>query len=212
MDPFRFLPSINARAFGCMLCALGSLVGTQSLARAQQSQKTEQAAQPSQVEEIYIARSVRESRVAPTEYCTEARTGFKSTIEDQFTFRSTASRATDGRMIDTNLKTIGSGHGCFGLTADHPATYGFYMELLLGKTALKGIGECLQAKADFPERELTVFRCFLDLSDPLGNYVGGQLTTNTMGSLKLLGVDSDPPGYAQPSIATIRLWKKRAKP
>jgi hypothetical protein len=201
---------MNVNAFGCMLCALGGVVGTQSQACAQQSHKTGPAAQPDQVEEIYIARSVRESRVAPTEYCAEARTGFKSNIEDQYTFRSTTTSATDGRMIDTNVKTIGSGHGCFGPTTN-PATYNFYLELLLGSTALRGIGECLQTKSDFPERGLIVGRCFLDLSDPNGHYVGGQLTTNTMWSLKLMGLDSDPPGYAQPSIATIRVWKKRAK-
>ena len=197
------------KAFGCLLWAL-AVLGTQSLACAQQSQKTEHAAQPAQVEEIYIARSVRESRVAATEYCAEAKTGFKSNVEDQYTFRSTATRVTDGRMIDTNVKTIGSGHACFGQAAN-PATRNFYMELLLGVTLFIGRGECLTAKSDLPERGLTVVRCFLDLSDPLGHYVGGQLTTNTVGSLKLLGVDSDPPGYAQPSIATIRVWKKRAE-
>lgn len=127
-----------------------------------------------------------------------------------YTFRSTATRATDGRIIDTNVKTIGSGHACFGQSAN-PAASNFYMELLLGNAAFNGIGECLQVKSDYPERGMTVVRCFLDLSDPLGRYVGGQLTTNTMWSLKLLGVDSDPPGYAQPSIATMRVWKKRAE-
>lgn len=199
----------NVRAFGCMLGAL-AVLGTQSVACAQQSQKTMPAAQPAQVEEIYIARSVRESRIASTEYCGEAKTGFKSTIEDQYTFRSIATRATDGRMIDTNVKTIGSGHACFGQSAN-PAAYNFYMEFLLGNAAFKGIGECLQVKVDYPERGMTVVRCFLDFSDPLGRYVGGQLTTSTMWSLKLLGVESDPPGYAQTSIATIRVWKKRAE-
>lgn len=199
----------NVKALGGMLWAL-AVLGTQSLACAQQGQKAMQAAQPAQVEEIYIARSVRESRIASTEYCAEAKTGFKSTIEDQYTFRSTATRAIDGRMIDTNVKTIGSGHACFGQSVN-PTTYNFYMEFLLGNAAFKGIGECLQVKADFPERGMTVVRCFLDLSDPLGRYLGGQLTTSTMWSLKLLGVDSDPPGYVQPSIATIRLWKKRAE-
>lgn len=211
MDSFRFLPWMSLRVLGCMLCGLSALLETQSLARAQQSQKNESAEQPAQVEEIYIARSVRESRVVPTEYCAEARTGFKSTLEDQYTFHSTTTRASDGRVIDTNVKTIGSGHACFGPTADNPARINFYMELLLGKTALKGIGECLRGKSDFPERGLTIFRCFLDLSDPLEHYLGGQLTTNTTNSLRLLGAESDPPGYAQSSIATIRLWKKRAQ-
>jgi hypothetical protein len=53
---------INVNAFGCMLGALGVLLGTQSLTRAQSTQKTGRTAQVTQVEEIYIARSVRESR------------------------------------------------------------------------------------------------------------------------------------------------------
>ena len=56
---------MNVNAFGCMLGALGVLLGTQSLARAENTQKAGRTAQTSQVEEIYIARSVRESRVAP---------------------------------------------------------------------------------------------------------------------------------------------------
>jgi hypothetical protein len=142
MHSFRGPLRINVKAVGCMLWALGALLGNQSLARAQQSPKAEQAAQPAQVEEIYIARSVRESRGSPTEFFAQSQTGFKSTLEEQYTFRSTATRATDGRMMDTNVKTIGSGHGCFGPTPDNPANFNFYLELHLGKTALKGIGDC----------------------------------------------------------------------
>ncbi len=211
MQCFPVSRSRKMKIFSCLQLAVGAALGIQSFARAQQSRKTEFATQPAQVEEIYVARSVRESRVAPTEFCAEEKTGFKSSIEEQYTFRSTATRAIDGRMIDTNLKTIGSGHGCVGTTAK-PGIYTFYLELLLGNTALRGSGECLQSKSDFPERGLTAFRCFVDLTDPIGRFVGGQLTTNTIASLKVLGLDSDPPGYAQPSIATIRLWKKRAEP
>ncbi len=229
MHYFRGLRLINVKAIGCMVWAFGFLVGTQSSGRAQQAQRAPQPAQRNQVEEIYIVRSVRESRVEPTEFCIQARTGFKSTIEDQYTFRSIAVRTDDARITNENVKTIGSGHGCFGPIAEttpapasqsgtssspesplkNSANVNFYLELTLGKTTLKGIGECRQTKSDFPERGLTVYRCFLDLSDPLGRYIGGQLTTNTMNSVKLLGVDSEPTGYAQPSIATIRLWKKR---
>lgn len=85
------------------------------------------------------------------------------------------------------------------------------VDLRLGRTALKGIGDCRQTKSDFPERGLTAYQCFLDLSDPLGQYVSGQLTTNTMNSLNNLGLESDPPGYVQASIATIRLWKRRSE-
>jgi hypothetical protein len=211
MLSYRVPDWMNFNAFGCVLWALGALLGTQSLARAQNTQKAGRTAPAAQVEEIYIARSVRESRVAPTEYCAQAKTGFDSdAFEDQYTFRSTATRASDGRMVDANIKTIGSGHGCFGRTAD-PAILNFYLDLHLGNTALRGIGDCRQAKSDFPERGLIAWRCFLNLSDPLGGYVGGQLTTNTIKSLKDLGLETDPPGYTQASIATIRLWKKRAE-
>jgi hypothetical protein len=201
---------MNVNAFGCMLWALGALLGTQSLARAQNNQTVRRAPQLAQVEEIYIARSVRESRVAATEYCAQAKTGFDSSFEDQYTFRSTATRASVGGMLDSNVKTIGSAHACFGQTAN-PAIINFYGDILLGRAAFKGIGECRQMKSDFPERGLNVFNCFLDLSGLPGQYVGGLLTTNSMTSLKSLGTETDPRGYTQSSIAAIRLWKKRAE-
>ena len=43
------------------------------------------AAQAGRVEDIYIARSIRESRSAPTDFCAKTRTGFGSQIyEDRF--------------------------------------------------------------------------------------------------------------------------------
>jgi len=162
------------------------------------------------VEEIYIGRSVRESQITPTEFCAQARTGFVARLESRFTFRSTATRAADGLMVDTNVGTIGSLHACFGETSD-PAISNFYAEGLLGRTAFNGIGECHLMKSDFPERGLFPFRCFLDLSGFPDQYVGGQLTTNTVNSLKSLGTETDPQGYTQSSIATVRLWKKRSE-
>ena len=132
---------MNVNALGCMLWALGAVLGTQSLASAQNAQEVRRTAHKAEVEEIYIARSVRESRIAATEFCGQAKTGFNSAFEDQYTFRSTATRPSDGSMLDTNVKTIGSGHGCTGPTGD-PAVFNFYLELLLGNTALKGIGDC----------------------------------------------------------------------
>ena len=167
-----------------------------------------QSVRESPVEEIYIARSLREARVAPTDFCWEAKTSFKSSIEDHYSFWATAIEGSDGRMTNANVKKIGSGRGCLGQIAD-TANYNFYLELRLGKTVLQGIGDCRTAKADFPEPGLAVFHCVVDLTDPAGRYVGGLLTTNTMNSRKLLGDESDPPGYVQPSIATVRLWKRR---
>jgi hypothetical protein len=203
----RFSVSRFTAISGCMVWVLGALLGTGSPLRAQNTQAS-QPAVANEVEEIYIARSVRESRVPPTEFCTKARTGVGDAIsEDQFTFRSVATRTSDGRVLDANVKTIGSIHSCNGRTAD-PAVLDFYGEIDFQGTAFKGLGDCRAAKRDFPEKGLIVYRCFLDLSGLPGGYVGGQLTTNTMYSRKILGMESDPGGYTQSSIATVRLWKK----
>jgi hypothetical protein len=206
----RFSVSRLTTASGCMLWVLGALLGTQSPLRAQNIQAS-QPAVATEVEEIYIARSVRESRIPPTEFCAKARTGVGDAIsEDQHTFRSVATRTSDGRVIDANVKTIGSIHSCNGRTAN-PAVFDFYGDIDFRGTAFKGLGECRFTKTDFPEKGLTAYRCFLDLSDLPGEYVGGQLTTNTMFSRKILGMESDPGGYTQSSIATVRLWKKRMR-
>ncbi len=161
------------------------------------------------VEDIYIARSLRESRAAPSEFCGEAKTGLqKVLVEDQYTFHSTATRGSDGMMIDADVETIGRLHACFGATPD-PAVVNFYSEGVLGAVAFIGRGECQTAKRDYPEPGLAFSRCFLELSGLPEDYVGGQLTTNTIGSRNVLGDKTDPPGYTQPSIATIRLWKRR---
>lgn len=171
-------------------------------------------AQPSvstQVEEIYIARSVPELTVEPTDFCTRERTGFGGArAEGQFTFRSTSTQVSDGRMIDMNVKAIGSIHVCFG-PIQNEDIYNWYAEGVLGSTPFKGNGECRRRKADFPEPGLRALNCFLDLSGLPSAYVGGLLTTNSITSLKS-GLETDPPGYTQTSIATIRLWRKRKEP
>ena len=167
------------------------------------------AAQVGGVEDIYIARSVRESRITPTDFCTQSRTGFGSHIyEDRFTFQSTATRASDGLMTDDNVNTIGRLRTCIGTTPDSKTT-NFYAEGVVGAVTFTGNGECLTVRPDYPEPGLEGARCFLDLRDLSGGYIGGYLTTNTMRSRQLIGVITDPPGYSQNSIATIRLWKRR---
>ncbi len=111
-------------------------------------------------------------------------------------------------MIDTNVQTVGRLHACFGATAD-PALSNFYAEGALGNVSFTGRGECRTAKLNYPEPGISIVRCFLELSDLPNEYIGGQLTTNTLNSKNVLGDKSDPPGYTQPSIATIRLWKRR---
>jgi hypothetical protein len=161
------------------------------------------------VEEIYVARSVRESRVTPTEFCSKAKSGVSdATVEDDYTLRSVATRTSDGRILDASVNSIGSIHACFGRTSK-PGVSEFYGDIRLGNTAMEGFGECQLAKSDYPEQGVSVFRCFLELSNLPTDYIGGQLTTNTVNSRKLVGTESDPPGFTQPSIATIRLWKRR---
>ena len=71
---------------------------------------------------------------------------------------------------------------------------------------MQGRGECLALALDFPEQGLFPVRCQLVLGKA-GPYVGGLLTTNTLTSKAPFGGVTEPPGYAQASIATIRLWK-----
>lgn len=65
-------------------------------------------------------------------------------------------------------------------------------------------------RLDFPEPGLTANNCFLDISSIPSPYVGGLLTSNTMVSPNMLGLDTEPRGYIQSSIATVRLWKRRS--
>jgi hypothetical protein len=176
-----------------------------------QAARENQPSASTQVEEIYVVRSVFESSGPPTVFCAQDRIGFAgATGEMRWSLRSTATQASDGRMIDTNVETVGSLHGCSDTPSDRP--YNTYAEVTLGSTTFKGRGVCLRRRPDFPERGMRVVSCSVDLSGLPSDYVGGLLTTNTMVSRKIQGLETDPPGYTQMSIATIRLWRKRDAP
>jgi hypothetical protein len=180
---------------------------TPSLVQSQDSAAT--SIGNSQVEEIYVARAVRQSRMPPTRFCDESRIGFgKALFEDHFAFRSIQTDPSDGRMVSSNAPGIGNMHVCFGATTD-PATLNFHAEGMLSSVPFVGKGECLTVRRDFPERGITVMRCFLDLQGLPPTYIGGQLTSNTVLSRVAVGERSDPTGYTQPSIVTVRLWKHR---
>jgi hypothetical protein len=112
-------------------------------------------------------------------------------------------------MIDTNVRTIGSARLCGRRVPPDSVNYNWYAEGTLAGTRFKGSGECHVGKPDFPESGLTALNCRLDLSGLPSEYVGGVLT---MWSRKGQGTETDPPGYTQASIATIRLWRKRDAP
>jgi hypothetical protein len=161
------------------------------------------------VEEIYVLRSVRTSRIAPTDYCTQSRTSFAEfSFEDEFILYAVATAAQDGAVVSTTGNKVASLHACFGKTLD-PKVINFYGEGKIADISFKGNGKCTTLRTDFPEAGIRVLTCFLDLGELRDPYVGGMLTTNSVLALNTTGETSNPPGYVQPSIATVRLWKHR---
>ena len=161
------------------------------------------------VEDIYIARSVRLSRVPATDWCAERHTGFPNADrgEDRYEFRAVATEAATGTVTSVTGAMVGDLHACFGATTDS-LTSSFYAEGKLNGVPLVGRGTCRTTRRGFPEAGVDAATCQLDLSGLPQHYVGGQLTTNTILSRQLIGLVSDPPGYTQPSIATVRLWRR----
>jgi len=169
--------------------------------------RAEQAA----LEDIYLLRSIREQHQPADGWCSSAKTGFEPFAKDAerfYSFWSLRLRPEDGRVVETRDKRVAELRGCFGATGE-PPRQNFYAEVTLGALSFRGNGECLAIKIDFPAPGLFPVRCQLVLSGLPAPYVGGLLTTNTMTSKAAFGGDSDPPGYTQASIATVRLWKSR---
>ena len=173
----------------------------------------------SDLEDIYVLRSIREPQ-APTagptagptaDRCAASRTGFEpfpADAERFFSFWSVRSRPEDGKVVDPGAARVAELRGCFGPTDDR-ARQNFYAEVRLGAISFQGRGECLALRIDFPETGLFPVRCHLILSGLPAPFVGGLLVTNTMTTQAPFGGDTEPPGYTQASIATIRLWKAR---
>lgn len=163
----------------------------------------------SPVEDIYLLRSLRDARsTTPGEFCNATKIGFKADLEDRYTFKAVATQPKDGRVVDANRQNAGTLHACLD-GAPGAADANFYAEGQIAGVTATGKGKCTVIAVDLPEPGITTFRCFLVLSNLSPPYVAGVLTTNTLRSREALGDRSAPPGYVQPSIATIRLWKKR---
>lgn len=162
------------------------------------------------LEEIYVLRSVREQALVIDE-CAAAKTGFDPFATDAyrfFSFWSIETRSDDGRVVDTASAHVAELRGCLGPTQDR-ARQNFYAEIQLNAISFRGRGECHALLIDVPESGLFPVRCHLVLSDLPAPFVGGLLTTNTLTSRASFGADTEPAGYAQASIATIRLWKQK---
>lgn len=164
-----------------------------------------QGAGASPNEEIYVLRSLRETRVAPTDFCSKLEA---PTSEDNYTFYAPAVNSETGLITNLKAKAVGNIHGCFGKSAE-AGVFKFYGVFETNGITGKANGDCRSGKPDFPEAGIKTFACFFELSDLPAPYVGGQLSTNSVNSKNITGEASDPPGYMQVSIATIRLWKKR---
>lgn len=164
-------------------------------------------------EDIFILRSLREERTPKSTWCTAERAGFapfnsEFLLDDRFTMWSVQVQARDGRVTDSRAGQAGNLRACFGQTPD-PKLVNFYAEGQIGGLPVVGNGECLRLQADHPEKGITTYRCHLTLRGLPSPYVGGLLTTNSLVSGAILSGDSDPPGYVQTSIATIRLWRSK---
>lgn len=162
-------------------------------------------------EEIYVLRSIRERQQPVADWCAAAKTGFEPFATDperSFSFWSVTTAG--GKVIAAKAARVAELRGCFGPTSER-ARQSFYAEIKLGALSFQGRGECLALAVDFPEAGLFPVRCQLVLSGLPVPYVGGLLTTNTVTSKAVFGGETDPPGYTQASIATIRLWKAKKK-
>jgi hypothetical protein len=160
-------------------------------------------------EEIYLLRSIRERHEPVAGWCSSARTGFEPLPADAERFFSFWSiRSQNGKVVDAKAARVAELRGCLGAT-DERARQNFYAQIRLGSTSFHGKGECQALRIDFPETGLFPVRCQLVLTGMSAPYLGGLLTTNTLTSRAAFGPDTDPPGYSQASIATIRLWRAR---
>jgi hypothetical protein len=169
------------------------------------------ADQAAALEDIHILRSIREQHQPADGWCSSAKTGFEPFAKDAerfYSFWSLRLQAEDGKVVQTKDMRAAELRGCFGATRE-PARQNFYAEIKLGSLSFRGNGECLALKIDFPQPGLFPVRCQLILSGLPAPFVGGVLTTNTITSKAAMGGDTNPPGYTQASIATIRLWKSK---
>ncbi len=169
------------------------------------------AQKPTDHEVIYVLRSIREQKVPAGDWCTAARAGFDPLPKDAerfFSFWTIKTAPDDGHVVETKGAEAAQMHACFGATSERPRL-NFYAEVTLGSVSFIGKGECTAVMIDVPEPGLIPAQCRLVLSGLRAPYVGGLLTTNTLTSRSAFGGSTDPAGYTQASIATIRLWKAR---
>lgn len=166
------------------------------------------------LEQIHLLRSIREPQAPVGDWCARSRTGFDpvpTNAERLYSFWSIRSRPEDGRVVDAKDTRVAELHACFGATPER-TRQAFYAEGRVGDVPFRGRGECVAVMSDFPQPGLFPVACRLVLSHLPAPFVGGLLTTNTIVSNAAFGGATEPPGYTQASIATVRLWRARTHP
>lgn len=200
----RWVPSIGRPMQGVAIVVVAMIVSACTAGAAADTRRDD-------LEEIYVLRSTRERQAPTATGCAASVTGFEpfpADAERFFSFWSVRSRPADGRVVDAQRARVAELRGCFGATSER-ARQNFYADVRLGEIAFRGRGECLALVTAAPEEGLIPVRCQLILTGLPAPFVGGVLTTNTLTSGAPFGGETDPPGYTQASIATIRLWKRR---
>ncbi len=150
-------------------------------------------------------------RLPIADWCSPSRTGFQPLPdggERDFSFWSINASSKDGKVVDAKREIVATIRVCLGPTNELPRQ-NFYAEINMNGTLLQGKGECKALKINYPEVGLFPVHCFALLDNLKSPYIGGVLTTNTITSKNPYGPETDPPGYDQASIATLRLWRSK---
>jgi hypothetical protein len=71
------------------------------------------------LEDIHVVRSLRLSRVEPSEFCSRSRTTFADAVyEERYSFAAVTTAPHTGVITDALGAQAGSAHVCFGSTSD----------------------------------------------------------------------------------------------
>ena len=159
-------------------------------------------------------RSIREERTPNSPWCTVQRSGFAPFdggfhLDDRFSMWSVRAQPANGRIADAKVGKVGEIRTCTGPTAD-PRVLNFYLEGQIAALPVAGSGNCNLVRPDYPEPGIATFQCSIALRGLPPPYVGGLLATSSIVSKAVIGGETDPPGYVQASISTMRLWRTKS--
>lgn len=193
------MPSLAARSGLLHLYIVIALVWLFSLPVSGQQRGGAPAREtPSDVEEIYVFRSLSErTESGETDFC-KREAPFRSTGHNYYSLWSVTADERSGQLTNVRRMRIGELHNCLG---EANGVLQFYTVGTINGIPFRGRGDQLveQQTAEINSR---VNRFLLQgLPAP---YVAGMLSSNTVRT-----TPSDAPGYVQSSVGVIRLWRAR---